>query len=99
VSKPAVSPHEDRRTATAQRAFVELCGPAQALIRSVQIEHLPAVEWKGRTLRTLRCEGSTGKGPHDVHVPESLLWSLISLTHYHCPYHANALADPVPEEP
>jgi hypothetical protein len=45
------------------------------------------VTWKGRRLRTIRCQGDFGKGPHDVNVPEALLWCLISLARFLCPYH------------
>lgn len=55
--------------------------------RAREIIALPVVEWRGKRLCTIRCNGTTGKGPHDVHVPESLLWALLSLTHYRCVYH------------
>lgn len=55
--------------------------------REAEIAALPAVEWKGRTLRTIRCQGDFGKGPHDMNVPEAILWSLINLNRFICPYH------------
>ena len=57
-------------------------------VRSYEIQHLPAVEWKGRTLRTITCHGTSGKGHHRVNVPESLLWQLMSVHYFMCPYHA-----------
>lgn len=55
--------------------------------REAEIAALPTVQWKGRTLYTLRCCGVSGKGPHDVNVPLALAWSLLSLTRFFCPYH------------
>lgn len=64
-------------------------GMLSALDRQAEIDALPAVEWKGKPLRTLRCHGTSGKGPHDCNVPEGLLWSLMDLRAWRCPYHAN----------
>lgn len=89
----AVGLHEDRQRAKAIGAFIEYCHafgmpPLVALAhRASEIAALPTVEWKGRTLRTIRCHGETGRGPHDVHVPESLLWSLLDLQTYRCVFH------------
>lgn len=63
-------------------------GPVFAAQRDVEIAALPVVEWKGRTLYTLRCCGVSGKGPHDVNVPIAALWSLVSFQRFFCPYHA-----------
>ncbi len=71
----------------AQRAYADYLGETAVVQRATEIAALPIVVWKGRTLHTLRCTGTTGKGPHDVNVPESLLWALISLSGYRCPYH------------
>lgn len=78
--------HPDRQLQRSQAAFVALW-PEQVLIREQEIQQLPSVEWRGRRLRTIRCAGDYGKGPHDVHVPESLLWSLIHVGQFRCPYH------------
>lgn len=51
------------------------------------IDALPEVEWKGKLLRTIRCHGTTGRGPHDVNVPESLLWALLDPARYVCAFH------------
>jgi hypothetical protein len=85
--KRVIGLHEDAVLERTRAEFVKVCGPARAFLRSVAIEKLPAVEWKGRMLRTIRCQGDFGNGPHDVNVPESLLWSLISLERFTCPYH------------
>ncbi len=71
----------------AKAAFVEFLGPEAATLREAQIAALPSVTWTGKPLKTLRCHGTTGKGPHDCNVPEGLLWALISLEGFHCVYH------------
>lgn len=68
-------------------AFTETLGYGAIRRRQLEIARLPKVDWKGLTLFTIRCDGEFGNGPHDVNVPESLLWSLISLTNFKCPYH------------
>lgn len=67
--------------------FIEVRGVQEADKRTSQIAALPVVEWRGQMLRTIRCHGTTGKGPHDRHVPEAVLWSLIDLHRYICPFH------------
>jgi hypothetical protein len=88
--KPAAGLHPNAQTQRTRLAYREMCGEASEQQRAAEIEVLPVVEWKGRTLRTLRCRGSSGRGPHDVHVPEALLWSLIDLRAYRCPYHVTS---------
>jgi hypothetical protein len=83
-----IRPHEDRRTATARAAHIEARGYRATIQRGMAIGALPAVIWRGRTLRTIRCRGERGRDPHVQHVPESLLWSLIDLRVWRCPYHA-----------
>jgi hypothetical protein len=63
-------------------------GPARTAQRQAEIDALPSVVWKGRTLYTLRCSGTSGKGPHNVNVPLAMLWHLLSLTRFYCVYHA-----------
>jgi len=72
----------------AQAAFRQYRGEDGYAEREAAIAALPVAEWKGRQLRAFRCHGETGKGPHDVNVPESLLWVLIGLDRWKCPYHA-----------
>ena len=71
----------------ARAAFESARTEADVVRRASDIEALPLVEWKGRTLRTLRCHGTTGKGPHDINVPEGMLWALLSLNEYVCAFH------------
>lgn len=66
-------------------AFLDACAATR---RQQEIDALPTMTWKGRTLYTIRCCGVSGKGQHAVNVPELLLWSLIDLRRYFCPYHA-----------
>ena len=75
------------RHARAQTAFVDAYGDEAACQRQAQINTLPAVEWKGKALRTIQCRGDYGKGPHGQHVPEYLLWSLIDVQYWLCPFH------------
>lgn len=67
----------NRQRDRAKALFVELCGEGSAFIREAEIAALPIVEWQGKTLRTLRCQGISGKGPHDCNVPEGLLWGTV----------------------
>ena len=84
--KPTFSPHEDRQAATARAAFRDFHPEGEAQ-REREIAALPAVAWRGKVLRTITCTGETGKGPHPVNVPESLLWALIDVRRFRCPYH------------
>jgi hypothetical protein len=78
---------EDRILRDAMAFFREVRGDDEYARREAEIAAAPVVEWKGKTLRTLRCNGTTGKGPHDVHLAESRLWCLIDLRSYRCAYH------------
>lgn len=80
-------PNAERAADTALAAFIEMRGLIEAFQRFDQMRALPQVEWKGKTLYTIRCHGTRGKGPHTVHVPESVLWSLIDIRAFRCPYH------------
>lgn len=86
--KPTVSPYEDRNRKAARRCFITYRTPEQVAERALLIRSLPTVNWKGKLLRTIRCHGTTGRGPHDLNVPESLLWALLDPTRYVCPFHA-----------
>lgn len=85
----AAASHPEARTARARAAFMEVRGLAEVPRRQAEIDTLPRVLWRGRVLYTLRCHGTSGKGPHDTNVPEALLWALIDLRAFRCPYHAN----------
>lgn len=80
--------HPVAQTARAKAAYVAYRGIVAATARGEAISRLPVVEWKGRPLYTICCTGLRGKGPHEVNVPESLLWALIDLEHFLCPFHA-----------
>ena len=79
--------HEDAILRRVRAYATELQGVVWAVRREREIAHLPTVEWKGHTLYTIRCHGTRGKGPHDCHVAESMLWNLIGLDGYCCVYH------------
>lgn len=100
--------HPVEQAARARCAFAAGRGNTAAWVRQRKIDALPTVQWKGHALKTLRCVGTSGKGPHDVNLPEAVLWSLMSLNAFLCPFHVNdrdmtttkAKADPpVSEEP
>lgn len=80
--------HAAARLTRARAVFREWYGAVAEADRAAQISALPVVEWKGQALKTLRCHGSAGKGPHDVNVQEAMLWQLIELRRWRCPYHA-----------
>jgi len=82
-----VGSHEDRWLRDVRELYLEDCGPARYARRAAVIAALPTVTWRGHTLYTIRCNGDFGKGPHLMNVPESLLWSLISLERFLCPFH------------
>ena len=71
-----------------QAQFREERGDDGFARREAEIAALPVREWRGEKLRTVRCCGETGRGPHDVHLPEYLLCCLIDLRRYRCPFHA-----------
>jgi hypothetical protein len=77
----------DARAERAYCCFLAWRGMVDAWQRQEQIDALPVVAWRGRTLRTLTCMATSGKGPHAVNVPEALLWALIDLRAFRCPYH------------
>lgn len=55
--------------------------------RAAEIAALPSKDWKGLTVYQMRCDGDYGRGPHEVWLPEYLLWGLIDLRRYRCPFH------------
>lgn len=80
---------EATRTARARAAF-EMFRPGESPHRARQIAALPVKDWKGRPVFQIRCHGTRGKGPHDVWVPEGVLWAHIDPfgAAFCCPYHA-----------
>jgi hypothetical protein len=85
--KNAAGLHPAKQAASARAAFLGFYGACAAETRQAQLDALPVVVWKGKTLHALCCTGTTGRGPHVVNVPASLVWSLIDLRAYRCPYH------------
>jgi hypothetical protein len=87
--------HPDRQTHTAKGAAMRMRGLGWWRRRRELIQTLPVVLWKGRTLFTIHCVGTRGKGPHTLHVPEALLWQLVDPRQYYCPFHAADSWDPI----
>ena len=83
----------DAVIAECRAELLELGGPARVVRREEEISALPIVIWNGRMLYTLRCCGSSGRGPHPMNVPLALVWSLIRLAPWFCPYHAGDAYD------
>lgn len=83
-----VGNHLQARAARARAAFREIRGVDDEARRASEIAALSTVTWRGQTLYRFRCNGTTGKGPHDINVPEALLWAVIELDAFRCPYHA-----------
>ena len=77
-----------RRMRTAKGQFVELRGVAAAAKRARDIGGRHSKLWNGRRVWQVRCNGTTGRGPHDMFVPAAALWNLISVSEFRCPYHA-----------
>lgn len=86
-SHHATGLHHARILRDARAQFLEARGPADYARRQARIAALPDTTFKGRALKVLRCHGVRGKGPHDCHVPESLLWILIDPHRYYCVFH------------
>lgn len=77
------TPHHAR----AKQAFLSVRSPAEAATRAAQIAALPSTIWRGQTLYAITCDADFGRGPHVQYVPEGLLWALLDLRHYRCPFH------------
>lgn len=86
--------HDAAQTARAREAFAAFRGGLAALERLGQIDDLPRKPWGGRLVYQVRCRGVSGRGPHDLWVPEAVLWAVLDLERFRCPYHAG---DPIPE--
>lgn len=86
--RTVVGVHHDALNTRARQHFIEARGDVEARFRAMEIGALPVVEWRGKSLRAWRCHGTSGKGSHPVNLPEWVLWLLIDLRAYRCPYHA-----------
>lgn len=83
-----VHPRHEATTERMRSYFIDLRGLEGAAKREREIATLPMKEWCGKPVHQIRCHGDYGKGPHDVWLPSYLLWSLLSLWSYKCPYHS-----------
>ncbi len=61
--------------------------PGEEQRRRLEIARLEAKDWRGLTVYRVECDGDFGRGPHVHWVPEYILWSLIEVGRYRCPYH------------
>jgi hypothetical protein len=86
--KTVIARHEERIVAEMRRLYLGWYGADALARRERELAALPAVEWKGRTLRAIQCHGDYGKGPHVVNLPESVLWNLLGFDRYRCVYHS-----------
>jgi hypothetical protein len=66
---------------------VEVRGESEVATRAAAIAGIPSKDWNGVTVFEVTCEGPYGKGPHAQFIPEYVLWSLIDVGHFVCPYH------------
>lgn len=55
--------------------------------RRKEIAALERKYWNGIEVFRVRCDGDYGRGPHDQWIPEYILWALIDVTRYRCPFH------------
>lgn len=67
--------------------FRDLCGLEAYDRRAAAIAALPQISYRGHVLHTIQCRGGFGRGAHALNVPERLLWALIDLRQFTCPYH------------
>ena len=81
-----ISRHADRCLARTIKAFREF-RPGEEEERRGAIGRMESKAWRGVRVYRITCDGDFGRGPHDVWIPEYILWSLITLTRYRCPYH------------
>ncbi len=86
MKKPATSSHAVDQAARSRAAFRSVMGPSAEARREEAIAALPVLHWRGQILYSLRCQNDRDR-PHTVNVAEALLWALIDLRFYHCPYH------------
>ena len=82
-----IGSHPSARMARAKRAFLEFRGVAAAVERGKAIAARPSKCWHGIRVYSISCHATYGKGPHIYFVPAGLLWSLITLEAFRCPYH------------
>lgn len=66
---------------------MDLRGLADAHRRTAAIAQLPQKRWRGARVYAIVCRADFGIGPHVQWVPAYVLWSLIDLRGFCCPYH------------
>jgi hypothetical protein len=88
MKSTTIGSHPERRAERARDAFLTLRGESDYNARRAEIVMLQTSTWRGQAVYALLCNGTTGRGPHLVNVPEAMLWSLIDLRAYRCPFHS-----------
>jgi hypothetical protein len=78
--------HSQRSLLRTIAAFREY-RPGEEGERRAAIERVDSKDWRGVRVFRVHCDGDFGRGPHEHWVPEYILWSLIDVTRYRCPYH------------
>lgn len=78
--------YADRALDRSVAAFREF-RPGEEEARRLAIAALASKPWGGMLVYRVSCDGDFGGGPHDQWIPEYILWSLIDVTRYRCPYH------------
>ena len=81
--------HNEMLRERMRSAFEAEYGREARQLRERQIAELPAAEWRGQPLRTVACDGDYGRGPHQQNIPEYILWTLLDVKVYRCPFHRN----------
>lgn len=61
--------------------------PGEEEQRRAAIAALPSKHWRGVEVFRVTCNGDFGRGPHTVWIPEYVLWGLIDVAAFTCPYH------------
>jgi hypothetical protein len=80
--------HLARQIATARSGFLVVRGWDETEAREAEIRERPSKDWKGKRVYAIRCNGTTGKGPHEMWVTEAVLWALIEPSAFVCPFHS-----------
>ena len=77
-----------RMCARAKCVYRETAGMKRTVQRAHEIAALESKRWRGVRVYRIQCDGPFGNGPHVMYVPAGMLWSLISLDGWRCPFHS-----------
>ena len=82
-----IGSHPSARMMRSKLAFREFLGVAAAVERGKAIAARPSKHWHGVRVYSITCHATYGKGPHTYFVTAAVLWSLMSIGAFRCPYH------------